>query len=137
MGMSAGEKSRNSSRHFHSFFDSSDRSSSESSERIRFQSSALQLRAHRRAALSMNESGAAVWLWHPPDGGDGEMERERERRGCAEKRRERVFVSERTAPPGCVITLYSQFKTHLSMTRIGGSIVPATESGVRIRLVND
>ena len=31
----------------------------------RFQSSALQFRAHRRAALSMNERGAAVRLRHP------------------------------------------------------------------------
>lgn len=43
-------------------------------------SSALQIRAHRRAALSMNETGAAVGLRHPPAtyGWRGNKERERD-----------------------------------------------------------
>ncbi|CAB1458865.1 unnamed protein product [Pleuronectes platessa] len=45
--------------------DSSGGESGDSSGGSRFQSSARQLRAHRRAALSMNERGAALRLRHP------------------------------------------------------------------------
>ncbi|CAK6955121.1 unnamed protein product [Scomber scombrus] len=45
----------------------------------RFQGSALQIRAHRRAALSMNERGAAVRLRHPLTHRERGRKKERER----------------------------------------------------------